>query len=297
MKILVLGGTKFFGVYAVRRLLANGHQITIATRGQTKDSFGNKVERIVLDRTEQQSMSDALRDKTFDIVCDNLVFCSNDVRYLLDVVSPTRYVYTSTIATYDENLQMDMPEEHFNPLVHPFHWCSRNEFPYGESKRQAECAVFQVYKDIPSAALRLPYVIGEDDYTKRLYFYVDHVVNKKPMYIDNIDEKLSFIYADEAGEFLAWAVENDFIGPLNGANHGSISIREMITYVEEKTGTQVILQPDGDPGAYNERWAFSTSTKKAEILGFRFSNLFDRLYPLLDKYIEIAKRKGEMFDQ
>ena len=290
MKILVLGGTAFFGIYAVDRLLAGGHEITIATRGQAKDPFGSRVNRIKLERTEQQSMADALSGKNFDIVCDNLVFCSNDVRYLLDVVSPKRYVYTSTIATYDENLQMNMPESHFDPAKHEFRWCSRNELPYGESKRQAECAVFQVYKDIPAAALRLPYVIGEDDYTERLYFYIDHVVNKRPMYIDNIDEKLSFIYSDEAGAFLAWAVEQNFTGPLNGANSGSISLREIIAYAEEKTGIQAILHPDGDPGMYNERLAFSTSTKKAEELGFHFTDLFDRFYHLLDKYIEIAKR-------
>lgn len=250
------------------------------------------MDRVTLERTEQKSVADALKNKSFDIVCDNLVFCSNDVRYLLDVVSVKRYVYTSTIATYDENLQMDMKETHFDPMRHKLQWCSRNELSYGESKRQAECAVFQVYKNIPSAALRLPYVIGEDDYTQRLYFYVEHVVKRRPMYIDNMDEKLSFIYSDEAGTFLAWAVEQSFTGAINGANHGSISLREIIAYVEEKTGTKAILQPDGDPGMYNERLAFSTSTKKAKDMGFEFSNLFDRLYLLLDKYIEIANSNG-----
>lgn len=289
MKILFLGGTAFFGIYTVRCLLADGHEITIATRGQAKDSFGDQVRRITLERTDKKSMADALRDKYFDIVCDNLVFCSDDVIFLLDVITPARYVYTSTIAVYDENLQMNMPETHFNPLSHELLWCSRQELPYGERKRQAECAVFQVYRDIPSAALRLPYVIGEDDYTERLYFYVEHVVKKRPMYIDNMDEKLSFIYSDEAGAFLAWAVRQSFTGPINGASSGSISLREIIAYVEEKTGVQAILRPDGDPGMYNERLAFSISTKRAEEMGFGFSDLFDRFYLLLDRYIEIAK--------
>lgn len=32
MKILVIGGTRFFGVHMVNELLADGHHITIATR-------------------------------------------------------------------------------------------------------------------------------------------------------------------------------------------------------------------------------------------------------------------------
>ena len=37
MKILVIGGTRFFGIHMVRELLAQGHAVTIATRGNVKD--------------------------------------------------------------------------------------------------------------------------------------------------------------------------------------------------------------------------------------------------------------------
>ena len=46
MKILVLGGTRFFGVHLVCALLEDGHEVTIATRGRTPDSFGSQVSRI-----------------------------------------------------------------------------------------------------------------------------------------------------------------------------------------------------------------------------------------------------------
>ena len=47
MKILVIGGTRFFGIHMVKELLDRGHDITIATRGLTPDNFGDKVKRIV----------------------------------------------------------------------------------------------------------------------------------------------------------------------------------------------------------------------------------------------------------
>lgn len=46
MKILVIGGTRFFRIHMVEELLKAGHDITIATRGQAADLFGDKVKRI-----------------------------------------------------------------------------------------------------------------------------------------------------------------------------------------------------------------------------------------------------------
>lgn len=46
MKILVIGGTRYFGIHMVNKLLEQGHEVTIATRGKTPDSYGDKVERI-----------------------------------------------------------------------------------------------------------------------------------------------------------------------------------------------------------------------------------------------------------
>lgn len=286
--ILVLGGTGFFGIHMVKNLLKAGHNVTIATRGLRKNPFEEQTNHVVIERTNATSLSTAFRGKNFDIVVDNLVFCSNDIKYLLDVVKTERYVFTTTVAVYDENYCMNMPESHFNPLSAPFVWCSRGILPYGESKRQAERAVSQIYADIPSAIARIPFVIGEDDFTKRLYFYVDHVVNEKPMNINNMDENLGFIYSDDAGAFLAWIALHDFTGPVNGENSGGISVKEIIEYVERKTGKRALLDKNGDMGAYNGRRTFSMSVEKANNFGFHFSKLSDRFFTLLDKYISIA---------
>lgn len=44
MNILVIGGTRFFGIHMVNELLTAGHDVTIATRGKVSDSFGDKVD-------------------------------------------------------------------------------------------------------------------------------------------------------------------------------------------------------------------------------------------------------------
>ena len=56
------------------------------------------------------------------------------------------------------------------------------------------------------------------------------------MYIDNLDSQMSFIRSDEAGKFMAGLVDKDFIGAVNGCSYGTISIREILDYVSNKTG-------------------------------------------------------------
>ena len=70
MDILVIGGTRFFGIPMVEELLNAGHHVTIATRGLSADSFGSSVQRIILDRTDAQSVRDALSGRHFDIIID-----------------------------------------------------------------------------------------------------------------------------------------------------------------------------------------------------------------------------------
>ena len=95
-------------------------------------------------------------------------------------------------------------------------------------------------------AVRYPFAIGKDDYTKRLLFYVEHVMKSEPMYIDNIDYQMSYIRSDEAGEFIAYLVDKDIDGAINGSSIGTISLREIIDYVEENTGKHAILSDDGE---------------------------------------------------
>lgn len=47
-------------------------------------------------------------------------------------------------------------------------WCDRFAFPYEQIKRQAEYALWQKYSSRNWIAVRYPFVIGKDDYTKRL---------------------------------------------------------------------------------------------------------------------------------
>lgn len=286
MEVLVLGGTRFFGIHLVYELLEKGHQVTIATRGRTKDKFGDSVKRITVERTNSNSLLNAFEGKYYDVVCDNLAYCSNDVKNILDNVKCKRYIMVSSTAVY--NKHFDTKEDEFDPFIKRLKWCSREDFFYDEIKRQAECALVQKYSSQNSVIVRYPFVIGEDDYTKRLYFYVEHIVKKVPMFVDNAEKQLGFIRSDEAGKLLAFLVEKEFHGAINGSSYETIAINEIITYVENKTGVKATYSLGGEIAPYNGVDDYSINTELATRLGFGFSTLNDWIYDLLDKYIKIA---------
>ena len=206
MKSLVIGGTRFMGKHLVSALLANKHDVTIATRGATPDNFGDSVKRVMVERTDSISMKTVLSKNHYDVIFDSLAYCSNDIKNVLDFAKCEKYIFISTTAVYDKHI--DSKEEDFNPLLKPLIWCGRTDFQYEEIKRQAECAAVQEYPHIKHIAVRYPFVIGADDYTKRLYFYVAHIINEKPMFIDNFKSQMSFVRSDEAGLFLEFLVFN-----------------------------------------------------------------------------------------
>ncbi|TLG75284.1 NAD-dependent epimerase/dehydratase family protein [Culicoidibacter larvae] len=289
MKVLFFGGTRFFGVHAVNYLLAAGHDVTIATRGLTADSFGTAVNRLVIDRNNRQQLAQVLGEKYFDVIVDNLAYSSNDVRNLLDAIQPARYVITSTMSVY-RDLHLETTEADYDPLSHDLIWCERDTFTYDEVKRQAEAALFQKYAATRSVAVRYPYVIGNDDYTKRLYFYVEHVIKQQAMFVDSLDVQFAFVSADEAGQFLSFLATADFVGPINGASFGTITLGEIISYVEQKCGKAVVLDEAGDGAPYNGTPSYSLPANLAKEIGFAFSEVGDWIYGLLDELIEQVQK-------
>lgn len=285
MRVLVLGGTRFFGKVLVRNLIEQGYEVTIGTRGNVKDDFGNKVNRIILDRTNKETMEEALKDKSYDVVYDNICFTSNEAKMLLDIIKDKtkKYIVTSTVAVYDFN--KNIKEEEFDPYNYNIVYGDRTDFTYGEGKRQVEAIAFQKYH-IPTIAVRFPVVLGKDDYTERLNSYVKNIMEGKAMNISNLEDEFSFITSEEAGNFLAYLCNCDFEGPINAASDGSIKISEVIEYITKATSKEAIIHNDGEQTPYNWIKDCSQDNYKARKLGFDFYNIRDYISKLIEHYIE-----------
>lgn len=284
---MVLGGTRFFGIHMVNDLIEKGHEVTIATRGNTPDFFSDSVSRIRFERTDEDSIKAVIAGTHYDVIIDKIAYCSNDIRKIMESADCDKYIYMSSTAVYNP-LHPDTVEEDFDGMSGELIWCDRKDYPYDVIKRHAEYALWQKYPEKNWIAVRYPFVTGKDDYTTRLYFYVEHVMKQLPMKIDNLDSQMSFIRSDEAGEFLSFLVDKDFKGAVNGSSHGTVSIREILDYLKQETGLDAILSDDGEPAPYNAEPEYSINTSKAESLGYKFTDLKDWIYDLLNYYIDVA---------
>ena len=124
MKILVIGGTRFFGIHMVRELLAKGHEVTLATRGLASDDFGDTVKRIRVERTDEQSIKDALSGTHYDVIIDKIAYCSNDIKSLMDNVNCDKYIYMSSTAVYNPK-HINTVEEDFDTMAGELIWCDK----------------------------------------------------------------------------------------------------------------------------------------------------------------------------
>lgn len=275
-KILVIGGTRFFGKKLVEQCIAKGHQVTIITRGHTEQPFKQQVEHIIVDRTDQQALKQAVVNRDFDVVYDNICYSPNEAQQFCEIFNGHigKLVFTSTMSTYEMD-GIEKTEEDFNPYDYPIQFGDTADFSYGEGKRLAEAVLYKE-ATFPVATVRFPIVMGLDDYTRRLHFHIEHVLQQKPMGFSNMEAEMSFITADEAATFLLFIGLSNLEGPYNATANGTVSLQALIALVEEATGQHAKISLLGDstsrsPYAISQSWYMSNA--KATKAGFEFTQL------------------------
>ena len=237
-----------------------------------------------MNRSDYDSVRRALSKKEYDVIIDKIAYCSNDVKNLLENVSCNKYIQTSSCSVYLEDKE-NINEEDFDPRQHSLIWMNRSE-DYAEGKRQAERAVFEYIEESQSIFVRYPIVMGANDYTGRLKFYVNHIKEEKAIFVDDLDYGMEFINEKEAGQFLAYLVNKDICGAINGCSNGMISTGDIIGYIEKKIKKRAVLEDDGDIAPYNGTTANLTyNTIKARHIGFQFSNIKEWIFELIDSYL------------
>jgi len=288
MKILVFGGTRFFGKRLVELLLSEGHDVVVATRGNAPLDFPQAVRHVKMDRKNKEDML-KIASEQFDVVYDNICFSSQEAQDSVDAFKgqSIRYVLTSSMAVYD--LAGDLKEEYFNPAEHEIEVAPLESFTYAEGKRQAE-AVFAQRASFPIAYARIPIVLGIDDYTERLLFHIRQIEEKKEFYLPNPKAEIGFIRSDEAAEFLLQlGTKTEHTGALNGQSNGLYVLEDLLELIKEKTGGEILIQDkdssaNPSPFAIPNDWYLNQNLAKS--LGFEFKNLPEWMPELIDELIE-----------
>lgn len=124
-KILMLGGTRFIGVYLARMLVEAGHDVTLLTRGKkavtyqipddTDESFEKyaaAVKHIACDRKDTEALKAAISGKGFQVVFDMNGREAEDAEPIVDALPDIeQYIFCSSAGVYMKSEQMPHREE------------------------------------------------------------------------------------------------------------------------------------------------------------------------------------------
>ncbi len=193
MQILFIGGTRFVGYLTAWRLLAAGHSLTLLNRGSAADPFGNRVQRILADRTSAD-FPKLLAGKTFDAIIDFAAYTAADARQAVETFSGKigHYLFISTGQVYlVRNPRPAAPakeSDYDGPLLPEPTAKTRDhgEWSYGIHKRAAEDVLAAAdVRHFPATRLRIPMVNGERDYYRRIESYLWRMLDGGPILLPN----------------------------------------------------------------------------------------------------------------
>jgi nucleoside-diphosphate-sugar epimerase len=294
LKILVLGGTRFFGRRLVEMLLADGHDVTVASRGKTEDRFGNRVHRIIVDRTDAQSMILAFDGLRFDVVYDQIGFNPREAKYAVDAFGHRvgRYIFTSTQAVYEHKEGAQL-EQDFDPITCEIDMDAPT-YAYDVGKRQAEA---YLYKHAPFdvVAVRVCMVIsGDDDYTGRFDFHVAHVAREQSIGVLGQAYDMTYVTAWDVADFLRFlGVKSDFVGPVNAGNGDVMSAQalcnELGTILGKEPKFHMSENPkdDADFSPYSPLpRSLNVSNELARTIGYAFPPVIPQLPKMVQQVVE-----------
>ncbi|MEM8885796.1 MAG: NAD-dependent epimerase/dehydratase family protein [Planctomycetota bacterium] len=270
MNVLVLGGTRFFGLRLVRLLVDAGHHVTVATRGRAGDDLGTAIERLVVDRNDAAGLRAALDGRSWDLVYDQVGYSSANATDLLAALGDRagHLVFTSSGAVYTRTGR-PLTESEFDPTRYPARHATHEEVAYGEGKRLAEAVLFQ-RAPFPVTALRFPVVIGPDDYTRRMARFVARVREGRTLRLEDTGRLVSFVSSADAARQLFWAGTERRAGTFNGSC-GPVTVQDLIATIESHVGRPAVVSTARVPAtSYRIDRSSALAPDRAIDAGFRF---------------------------
>ncbi|MGK5510116.1 NAD-dependent epimerase/dehydratase family protein [Brevibacillus formosus] len=225
MKILFLGGTRFIGPHAVKRLAESGHEVAVFNRGLTLGSvsLSQGVVSITGDRVRLGEYREAFRAFAPDVVIDLFPYTEADARLLIETFQDIagRVVAISSCDVYQAFGRVNKIESGpitTEPLTEQSPLCEKR-YPFRGGKPDREFydkvlveGVVMGQQSLPGTILRLPMVYGPHDYQHRVYPYLQQMRDGRPYilleegfaswrwargYVEDIAHAISLVATDD----------------------------------------------------------------------------------------------------
>lgn len=181
MRVLIIGGTSFFGKLIVRRFLERGDEVSVYTRGRKRPEFLQAVEHLRGDRTDHAGFVRALSGRSFDVVVDNIAFVRPDVAAVVEVFGERigHYILMSSGSVYPRFADR-VP---FRPISEKAADLTlRGDDAYSEGKRACEQAAAE-QNAFSYTIIRPPIVQGPEDPSRRGWFWYQRVADGGPVLV------------------------------------------------------------------------------------------------------------------
>ena len=169
MRVLIMGGTRFIGVYLTQLLVAQGYQVTLFNRGN-RPAPVEGVEQIHGDRSDPTQIREKLADKSFDVIFDNNGRKLEDTQPLVDLFQGKirHFVYVSSAGVYLKSDQMPHREgDAIDPKSR--HW------------GKYETETYLAKANIPWTSVRPTYIYGPQNYNPLEAWFFDRIVRDRPI--------------------------------------------------------------------------------------------------------------------
>ena len=263
MKVLVIGGTRYFGKIVVRILLGRGDEVTLFTRGRSQPAFWKQVRHIGGDRTDQADFGAKLRGGEFDAVIDNVAYKREDVESAIRALRGRigKYVFTSTVSVYGgpghaaqsrtsatagepAHLFEAVPLDDCCPIREDDLDLSRFDYSYPDGiqeyavgKRHCE-KLLEESPDFPSVRIRVPPVMGPEDPTNRIWFYIQRIRDGGPIILPNGGWNVfRNMYSADVAKAVVAAVDRGVAGnAYNIAQDEIMTLRRLIQAIGRAAG-------------------------------------------------------------
>ena len=179
MRILIMGGTRFIGVYLTRLLVQQGHEVVLFNRGK-KPAPVDGIQQIHGDRTNPSDLQAKLSAETFDAIFDNNGRELSDTQPLVELFKgkEQQFVYMSSAGVY---LKADqMPHVEGDPVD-----------PKSRHKGKHETEAYLMTHDIPFTSIRPTYIYGPQNYNDLEAWFFDRIVRDRPIPIPGHGQHLT----------------------------------------------------------------------------------------------------------
>jgi len=169
MRILIMGGTRFIGVFLTKTLVAQGHEVVLFNRGNNPAPVDG-VSQIHGDRKDPAQLKAKLANESFDIVFDNNGRELSDTQPLVEILGDKlkQFVYVSSAGVYLKSSQMPHLED--DPVD-----------PKSRHKGKHHTEAYLTKSGINWTSIRPTYIYGPQNYNDLEAWFFDRLVRDRPL--------------------------------------------------------------------------------------------------------------------